>query len=79
MSAKVPLEDLREYVSIEFTNWIWDPSVLGTDEEKMFSEVIPARMCVASDFPEDSEFDVVLEEDKEDNMMKLCMEDIDDI
>ena len=79
MSAEVPLEDLREYVSIEFTNWIWDPKVLGTDEEKTFSEVIPARMCTASDFPEDSGFAEVLEEDIEDNKMKLCIEDIDDI
>ena len=79
MSSKIPFEELRKYVSIEFTNWIWDPTVEGSDDDKTFSEVIPARLCKASDFPEDSGFDKVLEHDKETNNMKLCIEDINDI
>ena len=79
ISSKVPFEELKEYVSIEFTNWIWDSTVDGTDEDKAFSEVIPARLCEASDFPEDSGFDKVLEHDKEEQKMKLCIDDINDI
>ena len=79
MSSKVPFQQLREYVSIEFTNWIWDPTVEGSDEDKTFSEVIPARLCELSDFPEDSGFEKVLKHDKKEGKMKICIEDINDI
>ena len=79
MSAEVPLEDLNQYISIEFTNWIWDPKVLGDDQAKTFTEVIGTRKCTVDDFPEDSEFEKVLKEDEDDGVQKICMENKDKI
>jgi hypothetical protein len=79
MSEEVPLEDLNQYISIEFTNWIWDTTVLGDDEAKTFTEVIGTRRCVAEDFPDDSGFVDVLKDDVDDGNQKICMENPDEI
>jgi len=68
MSREVPLDELNQYISIEFENWIWDPERAGDDDNKTLHKVLPSRLCVLEDFPEDSDFGEVLEEDIKDGV-----------
>ena len=47
----VDWHDSHKFYNIEFENWKWDPSIEGSDEDKITKTIYSAKPCEASDFP----------------------------
>lgn len=51
IDKSVNFHEAHRFYNIEFENWKWDPSIEGSEEDKILKTIYPAKICEESDFP----------------------------